>query len=129
MPILRNNAPKTPLGLPGVGTINPGASAACSQDAWERLKTNKVVVAWRKVGLLSVEGEVPAAIDAQASGVSSPPPVGHADVASDEAADLNDEKDMVIAELAKYGIEKDRRSSLPTLWALLDEAKKARGAA
>lgn len=127
MPILRNNAPKTPLGLPGVGTINPGASAACSQDAWERLKTNKVVVAWRKVGLLSVEGEVPAAIEPQASGVSSPPPVGNADVVPDAEAAVNAEKDMVIAELAKYGIEKDRRSSLPTLWGLLDDAKRARG--
>jgi hypothetical protein len=127
MPILRNNAPKTPLGLPGVGTINPGASAAASSDVWARLQNNAVVKAWRKAGLLSVEGEVPAALEPQPSGVPSPPPVGNAAVVPDTDAAVNAEKDMVIAELAKYGIEKDRRSSLPTLWGLLDEAKKARG--
>ena len=129
MPILRNNAPKTPIGLPGVGTIAPGHSAACSHEAWERLQTNAVVKAWRKAGLLSVEGDVPPAIEPQSSGVPSPPPVGNADVVPDTDAEVNAEKDMVIAALAEYGIEKDRRSSLPTLWGLLDEAKKARAGA
>ena len=125
MPILKNNAPKTPIGLPGVGTIEPGASAACSHEAWERLQNNKVVQAWRKAGLLSAEGDVLPALEPLPSGV--PAPVGHADVAPDDPAEVNAEKDRVIGELAKYGIEKDRRSSLPTLWGLLDGAKQMRG--
>lgn len=99
MAIITNNH-KSPLGLPGGTVLAPGAKTPVHN--WHAVKDNKVVAAWVKARILTVQDEV-APVAAQKNAVT-------------------DEKDEVLAALAERGIKKDRRSSLESLKAALAEA-------
>lgn len=102
------NNTKSPLGIPGKnGLLEPGQSFEASTSQVVALRANAVIDAWFNRGMLSADGALPTADDAPA-----PPPAPEAD-----------EVDELIAALAEYGIQRDRRTTVNKLRALLEEAK------
>ncbi|GFO81229.1 MAG: hypothetical protein A49_08560 [Methyloceanibacter sp.] len=93
-----------PLALMGGPEMAPGKSIEVDDAVWAKMKSHDILKAWLKAGVIEVEGA--------------------------EASDDNDdaEKDALIAELAKYGVEKNRRSSVETLKKALEEAIAAKEA-
>ncbi len=93
------NVCNSALGIPNVGTIEPGATGEISSDL---LKKNRIVAAWVENGML-VEAEAPSK--------------------SDQGDSDDDEKDTLIEALAEYGIKKNKRSSVESLREALAEAE------
>lgn len=108
------NTCKQPLGLPSGIVVPPGATVAV--PSWEADAQNKVVKSWLRARVLVVGGATPPAPE--------PDPVEDAsETTTQQPEDERDEKDILIAELAEYGITKNRRSSVETLRAALAEAQ------
>ncbi|CTQ67137.1 hypothetical protein [Roseibium alexandrii] len=93
-----------PLGLPGGPVIPAGGTVLV--EKWDIIKEHQVVKAWRDAGVIFAEE-----------------PEDTADNTDKDAEKA--QKDLLIAELAELGIEKNRRSSLETLQEALDAAKAA----
>jgi hypothetical protein len=95
------NNHKSPLGLPNGQVLEP--RLATKVRDWDVVKQNAVVAAWVRARILSVDAPAPIA-------VSQP---------------VAEEKDALIAALAKLGIKKGRNCSVETLQNALAEAQKA----
>ena len=100
-----NGTKQTPLGLPSGVVIEPGQSREIAN--WDTVKKHRVVAIWLRSGKL-IAGASKEAKSAQ--------PSEH-----DEDA----QKDALIEQLAEFGIEKTRRTSLESLQKQLEEAKAA----
>jgi hypothetical protein len=104
------NTHKTEVCLPNGVFLKPNVPTTVPD--WPEISQNLVVKAWVRAKILVTDD-------------SKSEPVKQG------SSEEGDEKDQLIAELATFGIEKNRRSSEETLRALLDEAKanaeKARG--
>ena len=94
------NLHKAPLGLPSGLVLEPGVST--DDPNWGRNGANRVVQAWIRARLLRVE-RLPEATPASVV--------------------VDADKDALIAELATFGIRKDRRSTVENLRKLLEQAK------
>lgn len=98
------NRAKTTLGLPRVGSLEPGQST----DVPDEVLHNKIVAAWVSRGMLEVHGK--------ASAAAKKPDGGDGESEAEE-------KDRLIAELAELGIKRNKRSSLDNLRATLADAR------
>lgn len=101
------NKHKTEVCLPNGVFLKPNVPT--NVPDWPEISQNLVVKAWVRAKILVTDD-------------SKPEP---ADPANPVSTEEPDEKDQLIAALATYGIEKNRRSSEETLRALLAEAKVA----
>jgi hypothetical protein len=93
------NRSKTPIGLPGNTILEPGETRFILN--WAECAGNAVVKAWLHRGVLVVDTSAPSAPSALSEST---------------------EKDALIARLKERGITRNRRASVETLRALLDEA-------
>lgn len=89
--------------------VAAGQSVEITEDDAEAIKKNAVASGWLKNGLIAIE---------VATGLPD----------TDDTAESDDaRKEELIAELAEYGISKNKRSSVATLEEALAEAKAAAG--
>lgn len=103
---------KTPLGLPGGITVRHEGTEV--SDAQMRdIRNSRGAMKWIERGLIEIVGE--------------PEPEPKPETHTVEVREEGDEKDRLITALASHGIEKDRRSGVDTLRALLEEAENADG--
>lgn len=84
-----------------------GQSVEITEDDAEAIQKNVVASGWLKNGLIAIEGSIDL------------PNADYADESEDER------KDALIAELAEYGVTKNKRSSVAKLEEALEEAKAA----
>lgn len=97
------NTHKTEVGLPNGQLLKPGVPT--NVPDWPEIGQNLVVKAWVRAKILVVEGQ------------------DEAPVKKVVQEEVLDETDQLIAELATYGINKNRRSSVETLQKVLAQAK------
>lgn len=87
--------------------VAAGQSVEITEDDAEAIKKNAVASGWLNNGLIAIEGT---------NGLPD----------TDDAAESEDaRKDALIAELAEYGVTKNKRSSVAKLEEALEEAKAA----
>jgi hypothetical protein len=131
---IRNNH-KSPIGLTVGVLIAPGKSATIADEEWARLRKHKVINAWLRAKLIT-EGADDAetvrvrgrqSVELEADGVDEGEADGDADGTQDDVnadgAPLSEDKDELIAELATYGDEMNRRSSVATLQEAVTNAR------
>lgn len=102
---LTNTTSKT-LGLPKANPVAPGATV----EVEDSVVHNRIVAAWIGKGMLIVEGKAPPAQESE----------------EDETTDNGMTKDQIIAELAEYGVTRDKRTSKANLTSLLEEVRAER---
>lgn len=101
----------------GVGNVSIPKGGEARIDNWNRVKRSNAVSVWLDQKLIEVVStDEPAAVPSLPGlpGLPSPTSTGNDDDA---------EKERIIAELAKHGIEKTKRSSLENLRKELDAVK------
>lgn len=127
MPKLTNRNRKNPVNLPGVQRLKSGESCTVTAAQLKTLRENPIVDHWIKTGILALgENDILPPPSAAPKDLLAPDEIEEDEVtdeANDDEANEAEQKDALIAELAKYNVDKDRRSSVDTLRALLDKAK------
>lgn len=113
---------RSPVYLPGESRlIEPnGGTLIVSRAKWDETSRSPVVQAWLKRGLLRADP-----VDAPAPAAAEPDADASVDTeaAAPEPLSEAQEKDALIAELARHGIQRDRRTSLQRLRDLLADAR------
>lgn len=117
---ITNNHSKTPIALPDGTYLAPGAT----EDApgWKDYKDRPSIKAYLESGHLSTGG--PADVDPESDPEGAEQDEETEEEKEEEVKDV-DEKDALIAQLTELGVQADRRSSVATLTAKLEEAKAA----
>lgn len=113
------------LGLPNGDVIAAGGSADIA--GWDKLSKHKVVAKWLESGVLSVgksskKDEPEVVEDVQLT--EQEPEEAAEEVAEEHAPELSEDeqKEVLIAQLAELEIKADKRSSVEKLQEKLDEA-------
>lgn len=119
MTVIKNNH-TSPLGIAGV-TIRPNGGTA-DVAKWESAKTSNAVKIWLARGVIEVVAENGSKATPPAMPAATPPAMPAAMPPATPAE--GDEKEKIIAELQKLGIERTKRTGLEKLRAELAEATK-----
>lgn len=117
---ISNNHSKTPIGLPDGTVIPPGQTVEVAN--WKDYKDRPNLKAYLDSGHLSSGGATDFDPEADPEGAEQDEETE--EEKEEEVKDV-DEKDELIAQLAELEVQADRRSSVATLTAKLEEAKAA----